>query len=508
MDGAAAGFPSTAPDRTTRPLAALLALLVLGQIVLIWQPRYLPTNDGPAHLYSAWVARQLADDPRGPLAEWFSPNPRSIYPNAGYSEFLQLCARFMPLRTAERIALSLYFATLPLAVGLFTRSLGRDPLLPAYFAAGLSFSWLFFLGFFNFLWGVPVVFAFLALERRVLERPTLAWLLAANALLACIFWLHLVAFAAALVAAGVLAVVRRRIWAGLSSVLPVVLLSPLFWPRTVGVATDWEWKRNLLKRIAGALALNVGSAFGGMERTLAIAVGVAVMGAAIWGLTRARSGRVEVVLLAGTFFLAALLAPEAIGAGSVLPARLALFAWLLLAVALDLGRGSLRVAAAGLLAAGIVAHAAFIAGRFGEFDRTMATYMSGVELLPKGARLCSLTYVPKARPFVVRPMATAHSYYYLELASPNFGHYQSSPEQAPQFPVSYTPEAEQRFLGERPLQRVDLERVREWADYLVLWQPRPQQLNLLKTRDGYRPLAKRGDLTVLVHERAAGKAVD
>ena len=40
-----------------------------------------------------------------------------------------------------------------------------------------------------------------------------------------------------------------------------------------------------------------------------------------------------------------------------------------------------------------------------------------------------------------------------------------------------------------------------WADYVVLWQPIPRQLDRLVRRGGYHPILERGDLTVLAHAR-------
>lgn len=507
MDGAEAASSPKEFDRTTRLLAALLAVLVCGQIVLLWLPRYLPTNDGPAHLYSAWVARQLADDPHDPLSKWFYPNPHAIYPNAGYSEFLQVCARFLPIQRAERIALSLYFVALPLAVGFFARSLGRDPILPALFAAGISFSWLFFLGFFNFLWGVPAVFAFLGLEQRVLERPTVRGLVATNILLALTFWFHLVAFGAALLAAAMLALLARRIWTAAASVLPVVLLSPLFWPRTVGVSAHWRWSHRLSEQFGDVIVMNIATAFGGVERQVAVGMGFVIVVAALLGLRRESRGRVAVIALVGMFFAGAVIAPEAIGSGAALPERLALFAWLFLGLALDLGRGRARVALAAFLAAAMGLHALFIAGQFRQFDRAMAVYMSGKEMIPKGARVFTLTRVPKAHRFVIRPMATAHNYYYISLGSPNFTHYEAARENAPQFPVGYTKEALKYFLGEKRPEDKRILKVTDWADYVVLWNPIPRQLSRLTTRGGYRVLSKRGNLTVLVSTRVPATRV-
>jgi hypothetical protein len=326
---------------------------------------------------------------------------------------------------------------------------------------------------------------------------------ATNLLLALIFWFHLVAFGAALLAAGMLALLARRIWTGLASVLPVVLLSPIFWPRTVGVSAHWRWSHRLSEQFADAAVLNIATAFGGVERQVAVGVGFVILLAALLGLRRQSRGRVAVIALVGMFFVGAVVAPEAIGSGSALPERLTLFAWLFLGLALDLGRGRERVAVAIFLAAAMGLHGYFIVGQFRQFDRTMAVYLSEREAIPKGARLFTLTHVPRARRFVIRPMATVHNYYYMALGSPNFTHYEAARENAPQFPIGYKREALKYFLGEKRPEQKKVLKVSDWADYVVLWDPIPRQLNRLTTVGGYRVMAKRGDLTVLVSAHVA-----
>ncbi len=488
----------TGSDRLS---SGLVALVVLGQLLLLWHPAYLPSNDGPAHLYSSWVSHRLASDPRDPLARWFVGNPQSIYPNAGYAEFLEALAAWMPIRVAERIGLSLYVLALPLAVGAFARSLRRDPVLPALFAAALTFGYLFFMGFFNFLWGVPAVFAFLTVVRRLLFRWSWLSALSANALLALLFWLHLVAFGSALLGAAVLAAMRRRFLPAIGAVLPALLVTPWFWPQSVGPGARWSWSKSLWTHVEGALTLDIASAFGGVERAMAVGAGMIVMIAAIAGLGRERRGRVEIAALAGCFLLLAMTAPERIGVGAVLPERLAMFGWLFLGLGLDLGKGWKRTTAAAILVLAMIAHGLFLDRQFEIFDRTMGQYLAGTEIVPKGASLFVLTRVPKERPFVIRPLATGWSYYAMELDTPSFQDYQAAPANARLFPVTYSRDGRRRFLGEKRVEDVAVERLAAWADYVVLWKPYPRQLARLLRNGGYEVSAKRGELTVLAHER-------
>ncbi len=481
-----------------RPLAILVALLVALELLLVWSHPRLPSNDGPAHQYSAWVAHRLAENPADPLSAWFLPNPRPIYPNLAYDLFLEELAGRVPMPAAEKLGVSLYLLALPWALGLFVRSLGRDPWLPALAAVGLSFNLIFFLGFFNFLWGVPLSFLCLRAVVRVLDSPRIGRLAAANGLFLVTFLAHLVAFGAACAGAVALSLVagRRKLWRGLAAFLPAALLTPIDWPRSVSWRAHLEFRRSVPTRLLDVGSLQIASSFGGAERGVAIAVGVALGLLCLWALVRRGTpGAGSLRALAATFVVLAVAAPSQVGPGSFLTERLILYAWLVLVCAVALPGRRARAVAATLIAGATLAHLGFLADRFRAFDRELAVYLSAESRLPRGARLFTFTEVPPHRDFVAFPMGTVHSYYYRDLASPNFCDYQAALPDARYFPVRYTARAKARYSG-ATRGRLPLRRFVPWADFVLTWKVPPPELRRLRRIGGYRLEYRNGPLAL------------
>lgn len=475
--------------RTARPPLVLAALAVALELVLVWGHPWFPSNDGPAHQYTAWVAHELKRDPDGPLAEHFRLQERSIYPNAAYARFLEALVGRVDLRAAEKLGISLYLVALPASLLVLCRALGRDGALAALAAAGLAPNFLLFMGFFGFLWGVPCALFYLAAMRGVVRRPSVARLVAANLLLALTFWAHLVAFAAAVAAALIwMATAReRRRWLWLVAVAPVALAAPYFWPSTVGADDHWIWSEGPAQQLVALVGLRIATAFGGDESIGAAVVGP-LLGALAVGCLLRRSkleGDRELGVLCVVLAAGVLVSPSAIGAGSFLDKRLHLLAWLALAAAIEPRDRRLRGLAAALIVVAIGAHVAFLDRRFGEFDREMTAFLSGLDHIRPGAAVHCYTDVPPHQEFHARPIATASSYYHLALGTPSYSHYPALPGAASYFPIAYTEAAKERFERPRRRNRISVGHAAGWADYLAVWGGDAPELRPLRARSDF-----------------------
>ena len=66
----------------SRWLPRLYIAVAIVTVVPIWCVQYLPTGDGPSHVYNAWILHELLRGTHGPVAEWFRidwrPHPNWI----------------------------------------------------------------------------------------------------------------------------------------------------------------------------------------------------------------------------------------------------------------------------------------------------------------------------------------------------------------------------------------------------------------------------------------------
>src|ERR1051325_10961691 len=94
-----------AAEMSRRHLGRLFLALALLQLVPIWSVHYLPTTDGPSHLYNAWVMRDLVGGHRGPIAETFEIDWRP-HPNWIETAALALLMTVLPPLVAEKLLVS------------------------------------------------------------------------------------------------------------------------------------------------------------------------------------------------------------------------------------------------------------------------------------------------------------------------------------------------------------------------------------------------------------------
>src|SRR5207248_2934981 len=71
-----------APAMNSLSLRRLYIAVAIFAVIPIWCVRYLPTVDGPSHVYNSWILHELIRGAQGPIADWFRidwrPHPNWI----------------------------------------------------------------------------------------------------------------------------------------------------------------------------------------------------------------------------------------------------------------------------------------------------------------------------------------------------------------------------------------------------------------------------------------------
>ena len=135
-----------------RNIQAILAFFLL--VCQAWIPWTVPdfvTEDGPSHLYTAVVARNLLLHPHSEYAKVYAFNPH-VVPNWGSTLVLGLIASIAGVEHAEQL-----FITLAVIAGFFAfayaiRSVAPEVNCWTPLANFLLQSWFLWLGFYNFYW--------------------------------------------------------------------------------------------------------------------------------------------------------------------------------------------------------------------------------------------------------------------------------------------------------------------------------------------------------------------
>jgi hypothetical protein len=188
----------------------LLDWLVTGLILLylipIWAFQYIPTQDGPSHLNNAQILSQytnpaynfqkIYDLRLDPFPNWLS--------HAGLAALMWV---FPPL-VAEKILLSLYVIGFPLAFIYFLGAVDPTKKPLGLFSFAFIYNYLFMMGFYNFVFSIPLTFWTLGYFWKHRFRLRFSQAVLLNLLLLMVYFGHMITYLVALGSIAFIAVIH------------------------------------------------------------------------------------------------------------------------------------------------------------------------------------------------------------------------------------------------------------------------------------------------------------
>src|SRR5689334_4394972 len=130
----------------------LYAAISVVAIVPIWSVRYLPTIDGPSHLYNSWILYSLLRGAKGPIADWFQISWRP-YPNwIGHAVMSLLMFVVSPI-IAEKLFVTGIVLLFLYAMWRYSGAAGDASRPFVFVAVPFAYSLMLQNGFYNFYTG-------------------------------------------------------------------------------------------------------------------------------------------------------------------------------------------------------------------------------------------------------------------------------------------------------------------------------------------------------------------
>lgn len=154
---------------------------------------YFPTLDGPAHLYNAQLIQYLLAGDAELVNQFTQFNPIPVPNWIGHFLLLAFDLVF-PAWMAEKLLLLLYLLGLPLAFRYMARQLTTTNTLLIYLVFPFVWSYMFFLGFYNFILGQVLFFLVLGFWIKVHRTLTNKQVIALGALFLLTYFSHLLIF--------------------------------------------------------------------------------------------------------------------------------------------------------------------------------------------------------------------------------------------------------------------------------------------------------------------------
>jgi hypothetical protein len=366
------------------------------------------------------------------IREYFVPNIR-LFPNWTTYLIMAPLSRVFPPLIVQQFILTLCVIAIPLAVIYLQKSFRPTTDPSALLGAALAYSYMLFMGFFNFVLAAAM-FAFTVgfWWRRRNDR----YVIALYALLLATYLSHALAYAAALMALGVLALLERR-WRLLVELAPAYAL--LAFDTVVRTRGTSEY-RSIRWHFEKLLDLQPFVYFGDIHIALARLMMVLLVAAAVFTFLRRRPHQVAWVTAA--LFAVYFIAPWGYGAagwvqGGWINDRLLFLAVLTLPAWLEVPR---PVLAANLAAMAILAHFGVTTFEIVDFHRQIGSITRSAALIRPHATLQSI--VP-AMMISSRSTPLLHVGAYLALR-PDVVDLDNYEGRLVYFPISFRPNAPQR----------------------------------------------------------------
>ncbi len=409
--------PPPEAHRAARRVWILTVAMAVLSAVPLWLTSVVPTTDGPAHLYNAWLLLHL-DDPRLEAGRFVQVN--AFVPNWGGVGPLVPLLLLLPPAVAEKVWLGAVVVLLVLGMAALAARLGGDPLLSGASAGILAHGWLLAVGFTGFLASLGLGLLVCAMGAGLLAAPPEGrspWrsVVGLGLAFAVLFFVHL---AGAILAAGIWLLLsagrccdglslRRTVSRGAAPLLLLAVLLVGHWAGREGRSvpqfrpgSESGWSR-LVELPSGAYW----EAYSVADRRVGAALVLLTLGLLLARATRSSpsvGGARWLAWGAGGVLAAYLTLPWAAGGGAFLTDRLVLpLLFLPLPWATSFGlpaRGLFRTALA-LLLVGALAHRTAQYRIWGSVTRSVVDLNRG---LPEGRLLVQPP--PPPLPMAVNPL--------------------------------------------------------------------------------------------------------
>jgi hypothetical protein len=462
----------------------LFLLVTVVALVPIWSVGHLPTVDGPAHLYNAWIVGQLAGS-RPLFGATFEVSLAPV-PNWFSTVALLLLLRVLPAVAAERALVSLYAVLFSFGLWFAAGAVCRERRWLAFLGLPFAYSLFLEMGFYNFCFSVALYLLAVGIWWQRRASPGVSTAVALNGVLLLCYFCHIVSLVLALLSIALLwcCTLRRRNWH--RHWLHVPMLAPqLALPAWFLLRGDWRAQPSdldLHSRLAGLARLDCVAPFQQSRGWL----GGAVVTAFVLVFARsfavrlrerdAATGRVMVreedafLLLSLVLAIVYLFAPEGFAGGSNLVQRLALFPFLALIPWLS-PRLTARPQAAviGLLAVLPLLSLGVAWSCYRVLDRQIAAYLHTLDRVAVGSHVLPLTWDHEggcARAGIFTHML---DYAAIEKGFVDWNNYQAMTDL---FPIRFKPGVRypDNYLMEWEPDRLPIEQYRRSTEYVLTWR--------------------------------------
>lgn len=466
-----------------------------------WVVRYIPTTDGPCHLYNAFVLSQYENTEEYPLFQkHYEIDPRP-YPNWLTHAALVLLLEILPPLTAEKVLVSAYVLVFLGGAWYLAGAVRPEERWPAFLAFPFVYNYAFQFGFYNFSISLGLFFFVLGFWWRRRSGLDLAAAVKLNLLLWLCYFTHILSFLLALASIGVLwlATLRRESWRRhvlhILALVPQIPL-PLWFLGRQGTGTlPSSWSLDALWRyfinLEALFTFSRVQVRGGRLLVLGFLI-LATLTLSrrnvLWSGRRPRLVLQEAdafLLLAGLSALLYFLSPGEMSGGALIKHRLALYPYLLLIPWLAPRDRIVRTAGVAALAVLAALNLGYLVHWYRVLDGDIQRYLAGLEVVRPDSRLLPVLFDKRASAARTAVLGHAASYAAVEKGLIDWDNYEAITRL---FPIHFRQGV--RILDQGIIEaQPEIVPVRSYSrrvDYVYTWKMPPDVPLAYRLRNHYR----------------------
>jgi hypothetical protein len=462
-------------------LAPLFLIVTLLQLGPIWSVRYLPTSDGPEHLYNSWILHDLVLGNMNEVTKAYRIESRP-FPNWSGHVLMAALMVVVPPLVAEKILVSTIVLLFLGGAWMLAGAVDRRGQAYAFLAFPFAYHLLLQAGFYNFSLGAALFPIVLAVWWRRRDRPNAKTIVLVALLLLLGYFSHPLPAALAGGSVGLLWLCTlpgrpwRRHLLHLLALIPVTAMLIWFALQRGEVGT------------VGLHTWNAGQTFQFMARTqilftfdfrqmafgycISVIYLLLIVATVMTRILRGRSiAEADAFLLLTLLFLVLyVVAPDAAAGGSLLRERIALLIYFLPLpwFSPNLARRVVRpmVIALGLVA---VVNAAFLLHRYRTFDRLITQFVRSTAPITAGTTLLPLNFARQPRDSYVGYLGHAAGYAAIERRLIDLDNYEA---RTGYFPVSFRSDFEGPAITtiEGSPTELNIDAFATRAGYIMTWE--------------------------------------
>jgi hypothetical protein len=326
----------------------LFLLLIAAHLIPVWSFKYFLTNDGPAHLYNAYILKSIGGNTL--FSDFFYLNA-NLEPNyLGHSILAGLMYIFPPF-IAEKILLSLYIIGLPLSFRLLVKRVNANAGFISFLVFPFVYSVVLQYGFYNFCISLCLYFLLAAYWLKHKEQLDIKRFAVLLLLFTLLYFSHPVSYLLGAMTLGLLILedtflkpprpgttrtrffIYHSVFVLLAFLPSLALLFMYFQDKGTGTSLPVT---DHLGQVVSLLRLDAISFMGYAEKSYRIIIGIILLAltsvALIHYTIRRNNSFIAFIVIAFVLVIIYIFFPDGISGGTILKPRIGLYFFLILMV--------------------------------------------------------------------------------------------------------------------------------------------------------------------------------